>query len=560
MLAIVPVERYPRTTVAEPQAQAAQGPYGDDPLIGRAVGNYRVTRVIGEGGMGRVYEAIHPVMGRKVAVKVLLQEFCQHKEVVSRFFTEARAAHEIHHPNIVDVLDLGHLDSGVPYIVMELLDGKPMSGVLQDSGVFNPQRVARIAGDCARALAAAHAHGVIHRDLKPDNIFLVPGAEGGSGEKIKILDFGVAKLTSDSATSATHKTMAGTLIGTPFYMSPEQCQGRADIDHRTDIYALGAIMYEILTGRPPFMGQSFGEILIAHSTQPPMPPSQLRPGLAPGLEAIVLRCLEKSPANRYPSMEDLASAVDQWLINAGPVGGQTGTTGQHDLSKLALDSTGMLTPSQISTTATPSSPSLEVETGPGAPSSAGVGAASAPGLTGFQVATPPKSRAGLVFGTLLALAIVGGAVGFAVLRQPAPPPPPVEKVVPPPPPPVALPRLVDVVVTTDPPAARVLDVASGKLLGISPTKVPVKQGDKVAVRLEKDGYAPLEKVLDADKPDVVQATLIKLPSVEPPQVLPKGKRPRGKVPAKAEPEGKPETKKTDKPRIRDEIEKPSFVD
>ena len=203
MLAIVPVGGYPRTTVAEPQAQAAQGPYGDDQLIGRAVGNYRVTRVIGEGGMGRVYEAIHPVMGRKVAVKVLLQEFCQHKEVVSRFFTEARAAHEIHHPNIVDVLDLGHLESGVPYIVMELLDGKPMSGVLQDSGVFNPQRVARIAADCARALAAAHAHGVIHRDLKPDNIFLVPGSSGtntGSGEKIKILDFGVAKLTSDSAT------------------------------------------------------------------------------------------------------------------------------------------------------------------------------------------------------------------------------------------------------------------------------------------------------------------------------------------------------------------------
>ena len=557
MLAIVPARDYPRTTVAEPQAQAAQGPYGDDQLIGRAVGNYRVTRVIGEGGMGRVYEAIHPVMGRKVAVKVLLQEFCQHKEVVSRFFTEARAAHEIHHPNIVDVLDLGHLDSGVPYIVMELLDGKPMSSVLQDSGVFNPQRVARLAADCARALAAAHAHGVIHRDLKPDNIFLVPGpGEGSVGEKIKILDFGVAKLTSDSATSATHKTMAGTLIGTPFYMSPEQCQGRADIDHRTDVYALGAIMYEILTGRPPFMGQSFGEILIAHSTQPPQPPSQLRAGLAPGLEAIVLRCLEKSPANRYASMEDLGGALDQWMANAGPVGGVTGTTGQHDLSKMALDSTSMLTPSQIATSA--SSPSLEVATGPGAPSSAGVGAASAPGLTGFQVSTPPKSRAGLVVGSLLALGIVGGAVWFAMTKQPPPPPPPVVEQ--PPPPPVA-PKLVDVVVTTDPPQARIIDVASGKQIGVSPTKVAVKKGDKIAVRLEREGYAPFEKVLDPDVQDVVQATLIKLPSNDPiPTVQPKGKRPKGKVPVAGKQETDKPEKKTDKPKIRDEIEKPSWVD
>jgi serine/threonine-protein kinase len=285
-------------------------------LIGAVVGNYRITQQLGTGGMGVVYLGQHSLLGRHAAIKVLRPELSTHPEIVSRFFNEARAVTAINDPGIVQVFDFGHHTDGSAFIVMELLDGEPMDRRLQRIGRFEP-------GDCVRfmrlictSLAAAHASGIVHRDLKPENIFLVrdPGVPGG--ERAKLLDFGIAKLSSDPG---VHRTRTGAFLGTPIYMSPEQCHDAGEVDHRSDIYSMGCVMFTMLTGRPPFDGLKLGLLIVAHLREaPPLAASRV-PAIPDVVEQIVQRCLQKSPADRFASMTELAQAlaVAEQILNAG---------------------------------------------------------------------------------------------------------------------------------------------------------------------------------------------------------------------------------------------------
>jgi serine/threonine protein kinase len=285
-----------------------------DLIIGQTIGNYLVTQKLGEGGMGSVYLAEHPHIGKKVALKVLHAEFASNQDVVSRFFNEAKAVNDIQHPNIVDIIDYGVLQHGTSnerlvYFIMEYLSGATLSQLIRAEAPLPPERTFAIGLQVADALAASHHCGIIHRDLKPDNIIL--GQRGRERDFVKLLDFGIAKLTGDQPGS--RRTRTGIVMGTPAYMSPEQCDGRGLIDQRTDVYALGVVLYEMLTGRVPFLGEGYGEVLVQHLTQIPLRPSQFRM-LPPHVEAVVLKALEKRPDLRFPTMEEVMRAL------ADPVG------------------------------------------------------------------------------------------------------------------------------------------------------------------------------------------------------------------------------------------------
>jgi serine/threonine-protein kinase len=274
-------------------------------MLGERVGNYVITKLLGEGGMGEVYLAEHPTIGKKVALKVLHSELASKEDVVTRFFHEAKAVNDIGHPNIVDIQDYGTLDTPrgpIVYLVMELLQGKTLTQVLRETPQLDERRAVRITHQIADALAASHERGIIHRDLKPDNVMLV--TRGRDTDFVKLLDFGIAKVKGTIS-----KTRTGMVIGTPAYMSPEQCEGRPTIDHRTDSYALGVVLSEMLTGRVPFIGESYGELLVKHIMEAPPPPSTLRAGLTPHLEVVILRALMKQPADRFETMRELANAL-----------------------------------------------------------------------------------------------------------------------------------------------------------------------------------------------------------------------------------------------------------
>ena len=251
--------------------------------------------------MGTVWLAEHTLLGRKAAIKVLLPTLSADTEIVQRFFNEAKAVTTIRDPGIVQVFDFGH-DDGRAYIVMELLDGETVADRVDRTGPLSPRDVIGLMRLISMSLATAHAHGIVHRDLKPENIFIVvdPGVNGG--ERPKIVDFGIAKLSRDEGTHITH---AGAMLGTPLYMSPEQCRGAGEIDHRADIYSIGCVMVMMLTGKPPFDGDGTGDLIVAHLQQPP--PHLTKVPAA--VDLVVQRCLAKEPDDRYQTMTDLASAL-----------------------------------------------------------------------------------------------------------------------------------------------------------------------------------------------------------------------------------------------------------
>ncbi len=276
-------------------------------VIGPVIGSYRLVRKLGEGGMGAVYLGQHQLLGRHAAIKVLLPGLSARPDIVSRFFNEARAVTSIRDPGIVQVFDFGYHTDGSAFIVMEYLDGEPLDRRLARLGRLPVRETMRLARQLAISLAATHAQHIVHRDLKPENVFLVPDAEVASGERSKILDFGIAKLSDEHP--ETLKTHTGTVIGTPVYMSPEQCRGLASVDHRSDIYALGCVLFHLLTGRPPFEGEAPGDIMVAHVREPAPAPSSRAPDVPPSVDALVLRCLAKAPADRFQSMGELTAAV-----------------------------------------------------------------------------------------------------------------------------------------------------------------------------------------------------------------------------------------------------------
>ena len=295
-----------------------------DPLIGTRVdGRYDVVSILGEGGMGRIYQVRHAALDRAFAMKVLRPELAREADLAARFILEAKATASVKHPNVVQITDFGHLPDGVPFFVMELLVGHTLGEVIKAGGPISAARAVRILRKVAGALAAAHAAGVVHRDLKPDNVFLVGGARDliapgdperarslalvSYGADVRVVDFGAAKIVGSSRV-----TRAGVVFGTPHYMSPEQASGQG-VDHRADIYSLGVIMYEMFTGRVPFEADTYMGVLTQHMFVQPVPPSQAPDAsneLGP-LEEITLKCLEKKPDDRFASMDDVVLAIDR---------------------------------------------------------------------------------------------------------------------------------------------------------------------------------------------------------------------------------------------------------
>ena len=269
-------------------------------------GRYRIVRPLGEGGMGVVYEAEHTAIGRRVAIKVLHAHVARMPDAVKRFAREARAAAEIGHPNIVEVFDTGtHL--GEPFLVMELLVGETLADRLARAEMVSCERACRISGHVLSALAAAHAKGIIHRDLKPENVFLLSGEVGPT---VKLLDFGISKFRRAGAT-LEQTTLEGIPLGTPAYMAPEQWMGRRDIDHRADIFAVGVMLYELLTGGLPYEGANQGELFleIVRGTSLPVGPSTLESDVPAGLDAVVQRALERDRERRFSSAREFLDAL-----------------------------------------------------------------------------------------------------------------------------------------------------------------------------------------------------------------------------------------------------------
>jgi len=276
-------------------------------VIGERINNYEIVSVLGEGGMGSVFLAEHPFMGRKAAIKVLRGDLAHDSGMVERFMNEARAANAIRHPNIIDIIDVGRLPNGIPYLMMEFLEGESLKERIERQRPMPVGEAIEVAAQTASALAAAHEKTIVHRDLKPDNLFLIPDRAQPVG-RIKVLDFGIAKLRGELSGSGA-RTQTGSIMGTPPYMSPEQCRGVDELDHRTDIYALGIILYEMLTGAPPFVSPGWGEVVHMHITQTPAPLRAKNPAVPPELERLVLKALAKQPGDRWSSMGEVEAAL-----------------------------------------------------------------------------------------------------------------------------------------------------------------------------------------------------------------------------------------------------------
>lgn len=276
--------------------------------IGSLVGGkYELRRLLGTGAMGSVYEARHVRTGKKVAIKVLTPEMASNREAEARFFQEARAAGAIDHENVVDIYDVDtHGDA--PFIVMELLRGESLAAFLHRRGPLAVDEALQVIVPALEGIEAAHRDGIVHRDLKPDNIFLCRD-RNGRFLRSKVLDFGISKVSATTDASHLRMTAVGTLMGTPLYMAPEQLQSATQVDARTDVYALGCVLFEMLTGRPPFVSENVAEIFIQIATTEPPPPSSLRPGISRAIDGVILRALAKTPGTRFESMRELARAL-----------------------------------------------------------------------------------------------------------------------------------------------------------------------------------------------------------------------------------------------------------
>lgn len=278
--------------------------------IGQHVGSYRIERLLQTGGMGAVFEAIHRDIGRRAAVKLLRPALARDPEFTARFLNEARAANLVGHPNIVEIFEFGRLPDETPYIVMEFLAGQSMAARLLQDPRPTLAETMEWCRQLAHAMAAAHEKGIIHRDLKPENIFLVPDPVHAGGLRVKVLDFGIAKLRPEQSVTGAAMTMAGTTMGSPAYMAPEQCTESSRVTDRADVYALGIILYELLAGRPPFLAELPAEVMVMQARVSPPPLGQLVPNLPAPVESLVHRMLNKTPDKR-PSMADVIDALSR---------------------------------------------------------------------------------------------------------------------------------------------------------------------------------------------------------------------------------------------------------
>lgn len=278
-----------------------------DVSAARRLGRYRLLEKLGEGGMGEVYLAEHELLKRPCALKLINADLEDNTIALARFEREVQATAMLSHPNTIEIYDYGRADDGTFYYVMEYLPGMSVAELVHRDGPLPPGRAVYIMRQACGSLAEAHRLGLIHRDLKPGNILVA--ILGGKCDVAKVLDFGLVKLTDPASQQAPQLTAQYTVSGSPSYMSPEQAMATKEIDGRSDLYALGAILYFMLTGKPPFERDSSMSLMIAHTSEPVRPPSELQPGIPADLEAVVLRCLAKAPADRYPDARSLAAAL-----------------------------------------------------------------------------------------------------------------------------------------------------------------------------------------------------------------------------------------------------------
>jgi serine/threonine-protein kinase len=481
---------------------------GDQDLqAGQEVGEYRIESVLGQGGFGTVYAAVHPLIGKRVAIKVLARKYSADPDVVSRFVAEARAVNQIRHRNIIDIFAFGQLTDGRHYYVMEYLEGMPLDLYLKERGPLPLDEALPILRAIARALDAAHAKGIAHRDLKPENIFLAHDTDGEMFPKL--LDFGIAKLLAPDD-NARHRTGTGVPLGTPYYMSPEQCRGR-DVDHRTDIYSFGIVCYRVLTGTFPFEAPDYLELLFKQINEEPPPPSSRNRQLPKTVDAAIALMMQKDPANRPASVLEAVIALD-------PEGRRTPSlSGVRNPSSLGPAAHGRKsTPDALAATSAPDA----------------LAATTAQSVTSHR----PR-RAGLAL--LLGLIVLGagGVAAFLVVRHDASPAaspgpgsasvatvkPSVLPDVPLDAPPAAAPvasadatAAPDHVLVTIEGAPKNTQVMSdGKLIGLAP-KVQLPYGTKeLALVLQASGYepAPLSVVPDRDQSVTTKLTRTSRPVV-----------------------------------------------
>lgn len=351
-------------------------------------GKYQLREMIGRGGMGSVWEGRHVSLGTRVAVKFIEKEYADSPEARARFDNEARAAATIQSKYAVQIFDHGVTEDGRPYIVMELLEGEGLDKRLERMGRIELPVVARAFQQVCRALQRAHESGVIHRDLKPENIFLQRTPDDDD-DTAKVLDFGIAKIRAVDGTTLSSSTKTGAVLGTPYYMSPEQARGLRELDHRTDIWSLGVIAFKCVTGVLPFDGQSLGDLLVKICTAPLPIPSHVVPGLPPAFDAWFARALERDPNARFSTANELADAL---AFAAG-----LSARGANSLPHPGM-AFGTPHPAAANTPATPA-----------------FGATSAP-LTATSPGVVKRTNAGLVAGAMLGLVALGGAGAIFALR------------------------------------------------------------------------------------------------------------------------------------------------
>jgi serine/threonine-protein kinase len=487
-------------------------------MIGEQFGNYRSVALLGEGGMGAVYLAEHPAIGRRVAVKVLHKNYTRDEHLLARFLNEARAANAIRHPNIIEILDSGVMADGTPFLVMELLEGESLGTRIRQNGALPIAMAIDFAYQSASALGAAHAKGIVHRDLKPDNMFVVADPHDAQRERLKVLDFGIAKLQQGSVADSV-KTRTGTLMGTPIYMSPEQCRGTRAVDHRSDIYSLGVIFYEMLVGQPPFVSEGFGDLVNMHLNVPPASARSKRSDVPLALDALVLKMLAKNPEDRYAEMKEVQAALK--------ASGGTQIVSSPDLDKTHGKAPGKRSPA--------------VQTPPVAATAFASG-------TGERLETELVRRGSgtKVIAGVLAAAAIGGVVwwqsrggsGGDMPKAPttvvaAPPVAPPTTAPPVTPPPVAEPpKKVEVRLASIPGGAKVVDGADGALLGMTPLVLTRPRGGTLTLRIEKDGYNASTRTMALDGDRAFELTLEQKPRRREHERAPKPREPATNEPAK----------------------------
>jgi serine/threonine protein kinase len=360
-------------------------------------GKYRVERVLGRGGMGVVVAAHHIQLDQKVAIKFLLPEAVSSAEVVGRFVREARAAVRIKSEHVARVWDVGTLEGGEPYMVMEYLEGSDLSAWLQQRGALPIEQAVEFLLQAGEAIAEAHALGMVHRDLKPANLFVVRRADGLWS--VKVLDFGISKVTVLGASGPdANLTRTAAVMGSPLYMPPEQMAASKTVDARADIWALGVILYELITSQAPFVGETLPEVCMKIAMEAPGAIRDFRPDVPPGLEGVISRCLEKDRERRYPNLAELAHA----LLEFGPKRARNSVERiTRTIQAAGLSHSALAPPPASEPVAAIPAPT---------PAAAGAGTNAPWGRTATRAPSGGK-RTALVIGTLLLVAIVGLALG-----------------------------------------------------------------------------------------------------------------------------------------------------